>query len=141
MALYSLVNTWHPEQPFFFSVGWFSWIMIPYLYEWEMRGNHQTSIWMTPNLYIKNDCLTGLTKHPFKTGCFGYLVIVIHLVLESQPISNGCKWINCHFYVLIWFVIQLKQPLTPCLFRVPGVYMYLYNIYGNLNQEQAGNSF
>ena len=43
--------------------------------------------WMIPNLYIGNGCFT---KHPFKTGCLGYQVLIYDLGYPPPfPINSG----------------------------------------------------
>ena len=47
--------------------------------------------WMIPNHYIENCCFT---KHPFKTGCLGYQVLVSHYTSIRDSVEWGVRYCN-----------------------------------------------
>ena len=63
------------------------------IYTWNLKHLFVNGCfnWMIPNLYLGNGCFT---KHPFKTGCLGYIYVHTNMYSTTwscQAIQNSSK--------------------------------------------------
>ena len=98
----------------------------------EKSNTKKTAImasWRTPRSTKKAQSFkTEATTWYPKTTLFSWMFVDNHFLLDGMFVETTI------FYVKIWFIIQLKQPLKKWLFRVPGK-LFEFKAWGGFSDE------